>query len=96
MSEVCGAIRAERKRVGRPIDWPDAWAAACAIWLDVPLVTHDKDLEGIPGLRVETLHQSWRVGEPDPWEPLTGGLAWHVSQRRWLHVAGSAPVVRLP
>ena len=63
MAEVCGALRAVRAQVGRPIDLPDAWAAACALWLDVPLVTHDRDLEGIPDLRVLTLHNDWRVGE---------------------------------
>ncbi len=63
MAEVCGALRGERSRIGQPIDWPDAWAAACALWLDVPLVTHDRDLEGIPGLRVLTVHREWRVRE---------------------------------
>jgi predicted nucleic acid-binding protein len=63
VAEVCGALRGIREQIGRPIDLPDAWAAACALWLDVPLVTHDRDLEGIPGLRVLTLHDSWRIGE---------------------------------
>jgi predicted nucleic acid-binding protein len=97
MSEVCGAIRAERRRIGRPIDWPDAWAAACALWLDVPLVTHDRDLEGIPGLRVETLHETWRVGEPDYWELLSSGPpSWHVSQAQWPHLRASVPTMRQP
>jgi hypothetical protein len=52
-----------RRRIGQPIDWADAWAAACALWLDLPLVTHDRDLEGIPDLRVITVHDEWRVGE---------------------------------
>ena len=30
MAEVCGTIRGMRFRVGRPIEWADAWAAACA------------------------------------------------------------------
>jgi len=63
MAQVCGGIRGHRTRIGEPIDWPDAWAAACALWLDVPLVTHDRDLEGIPGLRVLTVHREWRVRE---------------------------------
>jgi hypothetical protein len=37
-------------------------AAACALWFDIPLVTQDRDLEGIPGLRVLTLHDEWRIG----------------------------------
>ena len=94
MARLCGVLRGQRSRIGRPIDWPDAWAAACALWLDVPLVTHDKDLEGIPGLRVETLHQTWRLGEPEHGEAVTGGLAWHVGQARWFHVRGSEPTVR--
>jgi predicted nucleic acid-binding protein len=57
MAEVCGGIRGVRSHIGRPIDWPDAWTAACALWLDVPLVTHDRDLEALPGLRVLTLHK---------------------------------------
>jgi predicted nucleic acid-binding protein len=65
MAEVCGALRAVRSRVGEPIEWADAWAAACAIWLDVPLVTHDRDHEGIPGLRVLTAHDEWCVREID-------------------------------
>jgi predicted nucleic acid-binding protein len=75
MAEVCGALRGLRTRTGRPIDWPDAWAAACALWLDVPLVTHDRDLEGIPGLRVLTLHREWRVRE-EAFGALGGGSLW--------------------
>lgn len=63
VAQLCGELRARRRRIGRPIDIPDAWNAATALALDVPLVTHDKDLEGIPGLQVITLHDSWRVGE---------------------------------
>jgi predicted nucleic acid-binding protein len=63
MAELCGTLRGMRRRIGEPIDWADAWAAACALWLDVPLVTHDRDLEGVPNLRVITAHDHWRVGE---------------------------------
>lgn len=63
MAELCGAIRGVRRHIGEPIDWADAWAAACALWLDVPLVTHDRDLQGIPDLRVLTVHDKWRIGE---------------------------------
>jgi len=65
MAELCGVIHAARCRAGEPIDWPDAWAAAAALWLDVPLVTHDRDLEGIVGLRVLTAHKVWSVRETD-------------------------------
>lgn len=63
MAELCGAIHATRYRIGEPIDWPDAWVAAAALWLDVPLVTHDRDLEGIVGLRVLTAHKDWCIRE---------------------------------
>ena len=60
---LCGNILGRCKQIGLAMKWPDAWAAATAIWLDVPLVTHDRDLEGIPGLRVLTAHQGWQVRE---------------------------------
>src|SRR5262245_5009826 len=40
IAELCGAIHAVRLQTGAPIDWPDAWAAASALWLEIPLVTH--------------------------------------------------------
>jgi predicted nucleic acid-binding protein len=61
MAELCGSLHAARRISGTPIDWPDAWSVACALWLDVPLVTHDRDLERIPGLRVVTAHKEWCV-----------------------------------
>jgi predicted nucleic acid-binding protein len=63
IAEICGHVRAQHERVGRAISWPDACAAASALWLQVPLVTHDRDHEGIPGLQVLTLHDDWRIGE---------------------------------
>ena len=63
IANLTGAIRGVCERVGRSVSWPDAWAAATALWFDVPLVAHDWDLEGIPGLRVLTLHRSWQVRE---------------------------------
>jgi predicted nucleic acid-binding protein len=82
IANVCGGLLGRCMQIGRAISWPDAWAAATALWLDVPLVTHDRDLEKIPGLRVLTLHSDWQVreegddigmgsplwlGEPDAW-----------------------------
>jgi predicted nucleic acid-binding protein len=63
IANVSGGILACSAQVGRALSWPDAWAAATALWLDVPLVTHDWDLEGIPGLQVLTIHQNWQVRE---------------------------------
>jgi predicted nucleic acid-binding protein len=74
MAEICGAIRGLRSNIGEPIDWADAWAAACALWLDVPLVTHDKDLQGIRDLRVLTVHDKWRIGEETMGEAAPSGI----------------------
>ena len=84
-----------RRRIGEPIDWADAWAAACALWLDLPLVTHDRGLEGIPDLRVLTVHHGWRVGEETMAEVVASGTVdWGVppgsAQRGYLTVADPA------
>ena len=63
IANLCGGLLGRCKQIGRALSWPDAWAAATAIWLDVPLVTHDWDLERVPGLRVLTLHEHWEVRE---------------------------------
>lgn len=73
IAEISGGLRAERARVGRPISLPDAWIAATALWYDLPVVTHDRDLEAIPGLRVLTLHDEWCVR--DSVVPATYGRA---------------------
>jgi tRNA(fMet)-specific endonuclease VapC len=45
----------DSRRRGRPIQTADAWHAATALLLDVPLVTHNAaDFEGIEGLEVLT------------------------------------------
>jgi predicted nucleic acid-binding protein len=45
-------MNSARKR-GRPVAPADAWIAATALLLDVPLVTHNSShYEGIDGLRV--------------------------------------------
>jgi len=55
IAKVSARLRAERARVGRPIERADAWIAASALGLDLPLVTHDHDFYGIDGLRLVTL-----------------------------------------
>jgi predicted nucleic acid-binding protein len=92
MAEICGALRGTRRRTGNPIEWADAWAAACALWLDIPLVTHDRDLEGIPELRVLTVHNEWRVGEEARGECASSGI-WtgeSASRRFATHAIGFA------
>jgi len=44
-----------RQKLGRPISSTDAWVAATALFLNVPVVTHNgKDFESISGLTVVT------------------------------------------
>ncbi len=48
-------IRCAREKRGRPIGFADAWIAACAVQLNVPLVTHNaSDYSAIPDLIVLT------------------------------------------
>jgi len=61
---IAAYLRNQRARIGREIDWPDAWVAATALWYRLPLATHDRDFHGIPGLQLLTLHEDWRVAEP--------------------------------
>lgn len=50
-AEVCD----EARRQGRPIDATDAWIAATALQLGIPLVTHNPgDFAGIGGLTIIT------------------------------------------
>lgn len=53
--EVCrqwGAIRTARRH--RTISENDAWIAATAVAHGCPLITHDTDFDGVPGLDVVT------------------------------------------
>jgi len=48
-----GDVRARGRRKGQPIDGADAWIAATALALDVPLVTNNPtDFAGVDGLTV--------------------------------------------
>ena len=67
VAEICGRLRAQRARVGREIELADAWVAVTALWHELPVVTHDQDLERIPGLDVLTLHDGWRLRQPTRW-----------------------------
>ena len=75
IANISGAIRARCDQVGRAISWPDAWVAATALWLRVPLVAHDRDLERIPGLRVLTVHKNWQIREESA-VPAHAGVLW--------------------
>ena len=48
-------IKSTREKTGRPITFADAWIAAAALQLNVPLVTHNvRDYAGIQNLVVLT------------------------------------------
>lgn len=74
IANVCGGLLGRCKQIGISISWTDAWAAATALWLDVPLVAHDRDLQRVPGLRVLTIHADWQVREEGFGIPETAGL----------------------
>ena len=53
MAEQFAQLRAHRRSVGREIDTADAWIAATALWLQCPVVTHNRrDFSDIPDLAV--------------------------------------------
>lgn len=48
-------VKSGCERKGRPISFPDAWIAAAALQLQIPLVTHNaNDYEAIEGLTILT------------------------------------------
>jgi predicted nucleic acid-binding protein len=56
---IWAQLRAAARRAGRPIERQDAWIAAAALYLDLPLLTHNaRHYAGVPGLHIIT--------EPDP------------------------------
>jgi predicted nucleic acid-binding protein len=61
---TAAAIMNHRKRIGRRMEWPDAWVAATAIAHGLPLITHDADFYGIDGLEVVTELRQLRESEP--------------------------------
>jgi predicted nucleic acid-binding protein len=58
IAKISAHIRAQRTRVGRPLDKTDAWIAATAISHGLPLLSHDKDFDGIEGLHLITLRDA--------------------------------------
>ena len=53
MAERFASLRAHRRSIGREIATADAWIAATALWLECPVVTHNRrDFDDIPGLDV--------------------------------------------
>lgn len=54
LAEIYASIRADANRAGRGLSSQDAWVAATALWLNVPLVTHDRDFRNVPELELIT------------------------------------------
>ncbi len=53
--EIWAEVRAVMRRTGPPIERQDAWIAATALYLDVPLVTHNAHhYAGVPRLQMLT------------------------------------------
>lgn len=53
MTEHFAQLRSRRRRIGREIETADAWIAATALWLQCPVVTHNRrDFSDIPWLDV--------------------------------------------
>ena len=50
--KICAELRADYRRRGRQLDAADAWVAATAVLLNCPLLSHDRDFGGHPGLEV--------------------------------------------
>ena len=57
MCVVWAQVMLDFRRGGRAMSPQDAWIAATALYLQVPLITHNaKDFEGIPGLEIQTAY----------------------------------------
>ena len=53
--EIWAQVRVVGRSVGRPIERQDAWVAATALYLDLPLATHNaRHYASVPGLQVIT------------------------------------------
>jgi tRNA(fMet)-specific endonuclease VapC len=53
--ETWAEVRVTARRLGLPIERQDAWVAATAVYLSVPLVTHNaRHYAGVPGLQLIT------------------------------------------
>lgn len=56
-------VMLERERMGRRLEKADGWIATTAIYYDVPLITHDRDFVGTPGLRIITASEDMRAAQ---------------------------------
>jgi tRNA(fMet)-specific endonuclease VapC len=63
MERVYARIMTDRERIGRPIEKADAWIATTAVYHNLPLVTHDTNFVGTPGLRIITASEDVRAAQ---------------------------------
>jgi predicted nucleic acid-binding protein len=55
LCEIWAELRARARHIGRPVERQDAWVAATALYLNLPLATHNaRHYLGIPKLQVIT------------------------------------------
>jgi predicted nucleic acid-binding protein len=53
LGRIWASVMVTSVRLGRPMSIADAWIAATALLLDLPLVTdNQRDFESVPGLRI--------------------------------------------
>jgi predicted nucleic acid-binding protein len=55
VADAWAELRAAMRGTGRRLTANDSWIAATAIAHDLPLVTQDRDYDGVPGLTVVAL-----------------------------------------
>ena len=62
MTDICSVwakLRVEAEKKGRHLSSSDAWIAATAVLLDVPLLTHNhKDYESLESLKLISADQA--------------------------------------
>ena len=63
MEHLYARVMVERERAGKRLEKMDGWIATTAIYYDAPLVTHDSDFVGTPGLRIITASEEARAAQ---------------------------------
>jgi tRNA(fMet)-specific endonuclease VapC len=63
IARVYAQVMVNRQRIGKPMEKADAWIAATAVFHRVPLVTHDANFAGTPGLRIITASKEVRAAQ---------------------------------
>jgi predicted nucleic acid-binding protein len=72
MDHVYARVRFERERMGKRLEMSDAWIAATAIHHGVPLLTHDRDFVGTPGLKIIAASEEVRATQLRLPPPVSG------------------------